>query len=153
MHGSQSQMHYLHFAIMLLLSFIAMFVLMYAMVDRLENVYPNLNQAYMAGLMVAPMAVIEMALMGAMYPNKRWNMAIIVIGILALAFFWFAIRAQTAISDKSFLRSMIPHHAGAILMCDQAPIRDPQVRQLCGRILKSQQAEIAEMKAILQRLD
>jgi hypothetical protein len=30
-----------------------MYVLMYAMVNRLDNVYSNLNQAYMAGLMAA----------------------------------------------------------------------------------------------------
>lgn len=64
------QMHYVHFAIMLLLSFIAMFAFMYAMVDRFSNVYPNLNQFYMAGLMVAPMAIFELVLMRAMYPNS-----------------------------------------------------------------------------------
>lgn len=35
------------------LSFAAMYGLMYAMLDRLDNVYPNLNQLYMAGLMTA----------------------------------------------------------------------------------------------------
>jgi hypothetical protein len=40
------------------------------MVDRFANVYPNLNQFYMAGLMAAPMVLIELALMGHMYPNK-----------------------------------------------------------------------------------
>jgi hypothetical protein len=32
-------------------------------VDTLVNVYPHLNQAYMAGLMAAPMVIIELALM------------------------------------------------------------------------------------------
>lgn len=45
---------------MTVLSFIAMFILMYAMVDRFANVYPNVNQAYMAGLMAAPMVMIEL---------------------------------------------------------------------------------------------
>jgi hypothetical protein len=39
------------------LSFISMYVLMYAMVDRFANVYPNFNQFYMAGLMTAPMVL------------------------------------------------------------------------------------------------
>jgi hypothetical protein len=43
--------------------FIAMYILMYAMVDTFGNVYNNLNQIYMAGLMTAPMIVIELALM------------------------------------------------------------------------------------------
>ena len=39
---------------MTVLSFIAMYALMYAMVDSFESVYANLNQVYMAGLMTAP---------------------------------------------------------------------------------------------------
>jgi len=44
------------------------------------------------------------------------------------------------------LRSMIPHHAGAILMCEQAPIRDAEIRKLCETIISGQQAEIDQMK-------
>ena len=36
-------------------SFVSMYALMYAMADRFANVYMNLNQVYMAGLMTAPM--------------------------------------------------------------------------------------------------
>jgi hypothetical protein len=49
--------HHVHLAIMTALSFISMYVLMYAMVDRFANVYSNLNQFYMAGLMTAPLVV------------------------------------------------------------------------------------------------
>jgi hypothetical protein len=66
---------YPRLAVMAALSFVSMYVLMYAMVDRLANVYPNLNQAYMAGLMTAPMVIIELSLMGSMYENKDANMA------------------------------------------------------------------------------
>ena len=41
--------HYGRLAIMAALSFVAMYALMYAMVDRFANVRPNLNQLYMAG--------------------------------------------------------------------------------------------------------
>ena len=53
-------------AAMTVLSFSSMYVLMYAMVDKFANVYPNLNQTYMAGLMTAPMVIIEILLMGSM---------------------------------------------------------------------------------------
>ena len=43
--------HYRNLFIMALLSFISMYVLMYAMVDRFGNVYSSVNQVYMAGLM------------------------------------------------------------------------------------------------------
>lgn len=52
------------------LSFVSMYILMYAMVDAIGNVYPNFNQLYMAGLMTAPMVIIELSLMGPMYRNK-----------------------------------------------------------------------------------
>ncbi len=151
--GHDHKMHYMHFGIMLALSFLIMFAFMYAMVDRWTNVYPNLNQAYMAGLMVAPMAVLELLLMGSMYPDKKLNMAIIGAGILLLIVCWFGIREQAAITDRSFLRSMIPHHAGAILMCKQASISDAEILKLCREITYSQQREIDQMEKILGRLN
>jgi uncharacterized protein (DUF305 family) len=153
MHPKDQTMMYGRFAVMMALSFVAMFAFMYAMVDRLANVYPNLNQAYMAGLMVAPMAILELLLMGSMYPNKKWNAAIIGAGAVLLLLCWVGIREQVGVDDKSFLRSMIPHHSGAILMCNQAAITDVETRKLCAGIVKSQQQEIDQMKSILQRLN
>lgn len=46
---------------------------------------------------------------------------------------------------------MIPHHAGAILMCREAPVADPGVRDPCRRIVASQEAEIREMKEKLAK--
>ena len=139
------------FALMLVLSFVAMFILMYAMVDRAGNALPNVNQAYMAALMTAPMAVLEMALMGAMYPDARRNRVILVVGLVVGLLSWFAIRQQVAIGDRQFLRSMIPHHAGALLMCKEAKLADPEVLKLCQGIEASQTREIAQMKALLSR--
>ena len=52
--------HYPRLASMIVLSSISMYVLMYAMVNTLGDVYNSLNQFYMAGLMTAPMVVVEM---------------------------------------------------------------------------------------------
>src|SRR5581483_3790951 len=64
-----SGIHYLHLGIMTAPMLIAMFAFMHAMVNRLENVYPNTNQFYMAGLMTAPMIIIEFAVMRSMYSS------------------------------------------------------------------------------------
>ncbi|WP_353643487.1 DUF305 domain-containing protein [Mesorhizobium sp. WSM2239] len=145
---------YLRLSAMVVLSFIAMYILMYAMVDELPHVYNNLNQAYMAALMAAPMLIIELLLMRSMYADRRRNAFLIVVGLVVLAGAWMLIRQQTAIADRQFLRSMIPHHSGAVLMCEQASISDQRVQALCGRIVESQLAEIAEMEALLaQPLD
>lgn len=59
---------YLRLLGMTVLSFLAMYILMYAMVDRAGNIFNSINQVYMAGLMAAPMVLIELALMRSMYP-------------------------------------------------------------------------------------
>jgi uncharacterized protein (DUF305 family) len=107
----------------------------------------------MAGLMTAAMVLIELGIMGGMYPNKCLNAALFGISAIALAAFWFAIREQTAIGDRQFLKSMIPHHAGAILMCSEAPIRDADIQRLCRSILLGQQQEIDLMHAKLRQLE
>jgi len=149
MHSNQ----YVRLIIMTILSFISMFVFMYAMVDALSNVYPNLNQFYMAGLMTAPMVIIELFLMWPMYKNKKVNIAILAASIIALGAFFVLIRQQTAVADAQFLKSMIPHHAGAILMCEKAPLQDTEIKSLCKNIISSQKSEIAQMKAKLSSLE
>lgn len=150
-HESKHQKgHYGRLLLMALLSFLAMYALMYAMVDRWGNVYSNLNQFYMAGLMVAPMVVIELILMRSMYPNRKFNTILLGVSAIALIAFWFSIRQQTAVSDQQFLRSMIPHHGGAVLMCGKNRLRDPELQQLCRNIMESQQAEIDFMKSKLK---
>lgn len=151
-HETRHSGAYLRFAVMLVLSFIAMYVLMYAMVDKLEDVYPNHNQAYMAALMVAPMAIIELLLMGSMYPRRQANMMIVAGAVVLLAAAWLAIRYQLGIGDEQFVRSMIPHHSGAILMCEGAKLQDAELQELCTTIASGQQAEIDQMRTILERL-
>ena len=150
--GAHGSMQYRHLAIMIVLSFVSMYALMYAMVDVFANVFMSFNQVYMAGLMTAPMVIIELVVMGAMYANKRLNMVIIAGSIVALLAFFVFIRQQTLIGDAQFLRSMIPHHAGAILMCQEASIQDAEIKELCRGIIAGQQAEIDHMKAKLDGL-
>ncbi len=50
---------------------------------------------------------------------------------------------------------MIPHHSGAVLMCKEASLKDPELRDLCygpKGIIASQIREVEQMKAILNRL-
>src|SRR5687767_5183946 len=109
------------------LSFASMYVLMYAMVNAAGNVYSNVNQLYMAGLMTAPMVIIELTVMRGMYHDKRRTALIVAASVAAAIGFFISIRNQTDVSDRQFLRSMIPHHASAILMCQHAAIRDPDI--------------------------
>lgn len=148
---SNSKM-YKKLALMIVLSFISMYILMYSMVDIFANVIPNVNQFYMAALMTMPMLIIEIIVMGSMYLNRKWNIALLITGGLAAILFFSCIRQQTAVDDKQFLKSMIPHHAAAILMAQKASLQDPEVSQLAQDIIKAQQAEITQMKAKLKEM-
>ncbi|MGH9930986.1 MAG: DUF305 domain-containing protein [Pyrinomonadaceae bacterium] len=144
--------HYGRFLVMITLHFIAMYIFMYAMVNVFDNVFISLNQGYMAALMTASMVLIEIPLMMSMYKSKKLNVIILTVGAVVLIGSWFGIRQQAAIGDRQFLRSMIPHHAGAILMCNEASIQDQEIKNLCRNIITSQQAEIDQMKAMLDRV-
>lgn len=129
-----------------------MYLLMYIMVNTFANVYPNLNQLYMAGVMTALMLLIELFFMGSMYNNKIINILITISSLFIFIVSIICIRKQVGIGDKEFLRSMIPHHAAAILMCKQASLQDPEIKNLCKNIIATQQSEINLMKLKLADL-
>lgn len=152
-HGSKhSRAPYRKFLLMLGLHFAVMYLVMYAMVDTFGNVIFNLNQFYMTAMMVAPMAFTMLLLMPSMYPSKSINYAFYAVSAVAFLLSFIFLRAQIYIEDRQFLKSMIPHHAGAVLMCERATIYDSEIAQLCAQIVESQQREIAQMKRILERL-
>ncbi len=130
-----------------------MYLVMFTMIDGLGHFRNNLNMAYMAVMMTAPMLLIEAVLMGKMYPNKRGLAAIAASGVIAFVLFFAFMRQQTAIGDVQFLKSMIPHHSGAILMCREAALEDPEIKALCEAIVAAQREEIRQMDRILVRLN
>lgn len=149
---SKEKGNYLRLLIMAILSFISMYFLMYAMIDVFGSFYNHLNQVYMALLMASPMIIFELFLMKSMYKDSRKNAIFLVVSLLVGVLSFVAIRQQTAIGDAQFLRSMIPHHSGAILMCEEASITDSEIQDLCLEIIDNQQFEIDQMKSILERL-
>ena len=110
------------------------------------------HQVNMSALMSAPMVVIELIVMRMMYQDGRLNALIVLASVLVGGAMFFFIRQQAGIGDRQFLRSMIPHHAGAILMCRQASLEDPELKVLCQGIMSSQQREIDQMTTKLRAL-
>jgi uncharacterized protein (DUF305 family) len=142
---------YSNFAIEMAIDFTIMYFVMYTMIDTVAHLYLNVNNVYMTLMMVAPMTIVMLVAMRSMYRSRRLNL--LIGGGAALVFIasFAAMRTQAAVGNAEFLRSMIPHHSGAILMCEQASITDPELVELCGQIVQSQRAEIAQMQAILDR--
>lgn len=146
------KMMWLKLGAMTLVSFVAMYFLMYSMINSRADLYLSVNQVWMAGSMTAAMVAIELVVMGEMYRNKAVRFGLMGFSILMTIIFVLFTRYQTAIDEKDFLRSMIPHHSGAILMCQNENITDAEIRKLCSDIIESQQSEINIMKTQLAKI-
>ena len=142
---------YLMFAANLVASGIVMYFVMYTMIDSTADLYNNLNNLYMTLMMVTSMALFMLWMMPAMFPERRTNILLNVVFAATFLFALYGMRTQALVGNDQFLRAMIPHHSGAILMCEKATITDPQIKQLCSGIIAGQKAEIAQMKALLAR--
>ena len=144
---------YKRFAVMAVAMFIAMYFIMYAMIDGLNNLIPNINNLYMTLLMVSAMLIIELLIMKGMYQNKKINWAIITVSLAIGIFSWFGIREQLFVGDKEFVKGMIPHHAAAVLMSEKAKLTDPELIELQKNILETQAKEIEFMKRKLKEFE
>ena len=130
---------------------ILMYLIMFTMIYSFEEFIQNINFVYMAIMMASPMVVMMPLMMPAMYPDRKLNLFIYFGSAALFVLAFVGIRAQLLVGDTQFLRSMIPHHSGAILMCERAKLTDPEIKALCGDIIRSQKQEIAQMKQILDR--
>lgn len=149
--GQHMQGSYKELTIELVIDFVIMYLVMYTMIASLNHFYLNINNVYMTLMMVTPMALVMLVAMRSMFPSRRLNVGIGVGAAVVFIASFVGMRTQAAVGDEQFLRSMIPHHSGAILMCEQSAITDQEIKELCGRIIQSQQAEIEQMQAILKR--
>jgi FlaA1/EpsC-like NDP-sugar epimerase len=143
---------YIRFGIMIAVSTVAMFGLMYLNTYQLQDVHFSETRTYMALVMGATMAVIMLVFMLHMYTQHRLNIAILLgsAGVFAMAL-WL-VRTQSTVEDVSYMKAMIPHHSIAILTSERARISDPRVRKLADEIIESQRQEIQEMKALIAEL-
>lgn len=151
MGGDMGRKHYLMLGINLLLSALIMYLGMFAMIWSWGEFVQNINFFYMALIMWAPMSAVMLWTMRSMYPSKGLNLALYALFVVVFTLSLLGMREQLAVGDRQFLRSMIPHHSGAILMCERSALSDPEIQTLCGGIVRSQAEEIAQMKAILAR--
>lgn len=150
--GHGNDRSYLTLGLELVADFVVMFFAMYAMIATLDHLYLNISNVYMTMMMVAPMALLMLVFMRHMFQSRRKNMIIVGLAIAVFAVGWIGMRTQLGVGDAQFARSMIPHHSGAILMCREAKLSDPELMELCRGIIDAQEREISQMKRILERL-
>jgi hypothetical protein len=139
--------------LMLGISFVVMYIVMYLNVWELDHAYLNITRAYMALLMVTPMAILMVVMMPKMLPDKRKNAVIATSAAIVFVLSLVLLRFQTLIGDVQYMRAMIPHHSSAILTSQRATLNDPDVKELSRKIIEAQEREISEMKALIERLE
>lgn len=144
---------YVRFGVMILVSTVVMFGMMYLNVFQWEHIFYSQTRLFMALMMGAVMAMIMLLFMWKMYENKKWNLAILAVSVLVFCGSLFMVRSQTAVDDVKWMKAMIPHHSIAILTSTNAAIKDPEVKELADDIIQTQKEEIEKMKEMIERLE
>ena len=116
--------------LMLAISFTLMYAVMFLNVFALDHVRLSLTRAYMALLMVAPMAVLMILMMGHMYADRRRNRLIVGGAVAVFLLALIGLRAQRAVGDAQYMRAMISHHSSAILTSERAHLQDERVQHV-----------------------
>ncbi|WP_122647109.1 DUF305 domain-containing protein [Enterococcus mediterraneensis] len=144
---------YVKFLVMILVSTIVMFGMMYLNVFSIDHIFFSQTRIYMALMMGAAMAIIMLLFMWKMYENKKANIGILVVSALIFCLSLFLVRSQATIKDTDWMKAMIPHHSIAVLTSNRANLEDPEVKELAEEIIDAQEREIQQMKEMIKRLE
>ncbi|GGB73582.1 MULTISPECIES: DUF305 domain-containing protein [Henriciella] len=140
---------YVRFGAMIGTSMLVMFGLMYLNTYALDHVRWSETRFYMTFIMGAAMAIVMLSFMLGMYRNARVNVAIFAASAVVFALALFLVRSQATVSDRSYMKAMIPHHSIAIMTSERANIEDVRVRELADEIIRAQRREIKEMNWLI----
>lgn len=152
-HRNGMHMGWGRFAGMIATSAAIMFFLMYQLVYAYDHATFSLNRLIASLVMACVMAIVMLGFMWPMYRGRWLKVTILVASAAAGAALLYVNRAQTAVSDVTFMQAMIPHHSIAVNNARKAAISDPRVRRLADQIIESQMEEIAAMKLLIQDIE
>ena len=150
---SNKSNNYLKFGMMMTVSFIIMYAVMFLNADVFDHVMLSTTRTYMTILMIAPMAISMMLFMWGMYKNKKANYIILTLAVVVFVGTLSMLRNQTLISDVQWMKAMIPHHSSAIMVSQKAHLEDPEAIKLAEEIIEAQKREIAQMEKMIYRLE
>lgn len=144
---------YRKFALIMAVSFIIMYLVMFLNVAEFDHVLNSLTRIYMTTLMITTMAISMLLFMWKMYPNRKIKLAIIAFAVVSFFGTLFLLRTQTPISDVQWMKAMIPHHSSAIMTSSAVNFKDAEVQKLANDIIIAQEKEIKQMKEMINRLE
>jgi hypothetical protein len=110
-------------------------------VYRVSDIRLHLNDVYMVGIMTGWMFCFMGLFMG--------DMTYALYGLITAGIFFGLIRSQLFITEKEYMRGMIPHHSMAIMMSKKMMKKPNNIQQLTEDIVKSQFDEINYMNRFL----
>ena len=133
-------MHWFHAGVMFVaMILLQVFAMPYVMAEKPEHVYFSLTQLYMGIFMGAGMVAVDARLDPT--PVWVWFSILAVAGAAVVAF-----RYQVGITDRGWMREMIPHHSMALVTsAPRTKSLDPFVQRLAEQIIATQRREITEM--------
>jgi hypothetical protein len=144
---------YIKFAIIMAVSFVIMYSVMFLNVETFSHIFNSITRFYMTTLMIATMAITMLLFMWKMYPNRKINFGIIAFAAVSFFGTLYLLRTQTFITDIQYMKAMIPHHSSAIMTSSNVDFKDPELKKLAEDIIIAQEKEINQMKEMINRLE
>ena len=142
--------------LMMIVSFFIQYIIMsLIMTNDIQNIQHSLSKIYISSIMAIIMGILEVFMHSVMTVSMSkipfWYYYIPLFSSLVL-FLWLY-KNQVGVDDANYLNEMIEHHSMALLTSKEIlkKTTNPQVKELAEKIIKTQIAEIQQMKNIENR--
>ena len=142
--------------LMMIVSFFIQYIIMsWVMTNDIQNIQNSLSKIYISAIMAIIMGILEVFMHSVMTVSMSkipfWYYYIPLFSSLVL-FLWLY-KNQVGVDDANYLNEMIEHHSMALLTSKEIlkKTTNPQVKELAEKIIKTQIAEIQQMKNIENR--
>jgi uncharacterized protein YacL len=142
--------------LMMIVSFFIQYIIMsWVMTNDIQNIQHSLSKIYVSSIMAIIMGILEVFMHSVMTVSMSkipfWYYYIPLFSSLVL-FLWLY-KNQVGVDDANYLNEMIEHHSMALLTSKEILKKstNPQVKELAETIIKTQTAEIQQMKNIENR--
>ena len=149
----------IHFNFFLLFMMIGSFIMQYSIMSLImtndkENIQPSLGKIYISSIMAFIMGILEVFMHTFMSASKHsysYYLSYYIPLFSLLALFLWLYKKQIGITDNQYLKEMIEHHSMALLTSKEIlkKTKNPQVKDLATKIIKTQEKEIQLMNKMI----
>ena len=139
---------------MMISSFVIQYLIMsWIMTNDIQNIQHSLSKIYISVIMAIIMGIIEVFMHSFMTMSKIPFGYYYIPLFSSLVLFLWLYKNQVGVDDTNYLNEMIEHHSMALLTSEEIlkKTTNPQVKELAEKIIKTQTAEIQQMKNIENR--